>query len=141
MPALQQIRPHTLFPDKTWRRLTQRSAWRGLLMVAHAWALIIAASALVALYPNPLTWLLAVTVVGARQLGLAILMHEAAHGTLHPNTRLNAFVGEYLCAAPVGADLSRYRPYHLQHHRFTQQQEDPDLTLSAPFPTTRASLR
>jgi fatty acid desaturase len=139
--AVQQVRPFTLFPDETWRRLTQRSQWRGLLMVAHAWALIIGASALVALYPNPLTRLLAVTVVGARQLGLAILMHEAAHGTLHPNTRLNAFVGEYLCAAPVGADLAAYRPYHLQHHRFTQQDEDPDLVLSAPFPTTRASLR
>jgi fatty acid desaturase len=110
-------------------------------MVAHAWALIIAASALVALYPNPLTWLLAVMVVGARQLGLAILMHEAAHGTLHPNVRVNGFVGEYLCAAPVGADLQRYRPYHLKHHRFTQQDEDPDLVLSTPFPTTRASLR
>jgi fatty acid desaturase len=42
---------------------------------------------------------------------------------------------------PVGADLGRYRPYHLKHHRFTQQDEDPDLGLSAPFPTTRASLR
>ncbi|HEX7969265.1 MAG TPA: fatty acid desaturase, partial [Stellaceae bacterium] len=37
--------------------------------------------------------------------------------------------------------LCLYRPYHLKHHRFTQQAEDPDLVLSAPFPITRASLR
>jgi fatty acid desaturase len=110
-------------------------------MVMHAWGLIAGASGVVVLWPHPLTWLLAVMVVGARQLGLAILMHEAAHGTLHPNTTVNAFLGEWLCAVPVGGDLAAYRPYHLKHHRFTQQDEDPDLLLSAPFPTTRASLR
>jgi fatty acid desaturase len=141
LPALTQIRPFTLFSDEVWGRLTRRSSWRGLFLVAHAWALIAGASAMAAIWPNPLTWILAVMVVGGRQLGLAILMHEASHGTLHPNPRINFFVGEYLCAAPVGADLAAYRPYHLTHHRFTQQDEDPDLALSRPFPTTRASLR
>jgi fatty acid desaturase len=141
MAALQQVRPFALFSEDVWRALTARSRWRGVWMVVHAWGLIAAASALVMLWPNPLTWLLAVMIVGARQLGLAILMHEAAHGTLHPDTRLNAFLGEWLCAVPVGGDLALYRPYHLKHHRFTQQDEDPDLGLSAPFPTTRASLR
>jgi fatty acid desaturase len=141
MAAIQQVRPFSLFSDEQWAALTRRSGWRGLFLVAHAWALIAAASALVAIWPNPLTWLIAVMVVGARQLGLAILMHEAAHGTLHPNTAVNAFLGDFLCGTPVGADLARYRPYHLKHHRFTQQDEDPDLVLSAPFPTTRASLR
>ena len=40
---------------------------------------------------------------------------------------------------PVGADLNSYRSYHLQHHKFTQQPEDPDLSLSAPFPITKES--
>jgi len=31
--------------------------------------------------------------------------------------------------------------YHLAHHAHTQQENDPDLVLSAPFPTTRASYR
>ena len=34
-----------------------------------------------------------------------------------------------------------YRAYHIVHHRFTQQHNDPDLGLSAPFPITRGSLR
>ena len=41
----------------------------------------------------------------------------------------------------VGASLVAYRPYHLAHHKYAQQAEDPDLVLSAPFPVTRASLR
>lgn len=141
MAAIAQVRPFSLFTDSEWEGLTRRSSWRGIWMVAHAWALIIGASALVAIFPNPLTWLLAVMIVGARQLGLAVLMHEASHGTLHPDPAVNAFLGEFLCGVPAGADLGRYRPYHLKHHRFTQQDEDPDLVLSAPFPTTRASLR
>ena len=47
----------------------------------------------------------------------------------------------WLCAVPIGASLSAYRPYHLSHHRFAQQPEDPDLVLSAPFPVSPASLR
>jgi fatty acid desaturase len=66
-------------------------------------------------------------------------MHEAAHGGLHSNKAINEFVGQWLCAVPVGADLASYRSYHLQHHRFTQQPEDPDLSLSAPFPITKQS--
>ena len=76
-------------------------------------------------------WLipLSVMVIGTRQLGLAILMHDAAHGLLHPNRRINDVVGLWLCSST----LRDYRPYHLQHHRYVQQAEDPDLVLSAPF--------
>jgi fatty acid desaturase len=79
-------------------------------------------------------------IVGARQLGLAILMHDAAHGAIHPDLKANDFLGEWLCGAPVGAQLDKYRTYHLGHHKFAQQAEDPDLVLSAPFPITRNSL-
>jgi fatty acid desaturase len=89
----------------------------------------------------PLLIPVCVAVIGTRQLGLAILMHEAAHGGLSPNARLNDFLGHWLCAVPVGASLGLYRPYHLSHHKYAQQAEDPDLVLSAPFPVTRASLR
>ena len=36
--------------------------------------------------------------------------------------------------------MRAYRRYHLMHHRHTQTDLDPDLALSLPFPTTRASL-
>lgn len=141
MPAVARVEPKTVFTSEEWARLTARSSWRGMWLVAHAWGTIAAAIALVVVWPNPLTWLLAVMIVGTRQLGLAILMHEAAHGGLHRNRAINEWVGQWLCAVPVGADLASYRAYHLQHHRFTQQPEDPDLSLSAPFPITTESYR
>lgn len=140
MPAVNRVDPKTVFSADEWSHLTARSSWRGLWLVAHAWGVIVGALAVVTIWPNPVTWLLAVMIVGTRQLGLAILMHEAAHGGLTANQKLNEWIGQWLCAVPVGADLASYRAYHLKHHRFTQQPEDPDLSLSAPFPISKDSF-
>ncbi|MCL6282797.1 fatty acid desaturase family protein [Ruegeria sp. 2012CJ41-6] len=123
------------------RPLAARSDLRGAWLVLHCWGTIALALALFGLWPNPLTFLLAVMVIGSRQLGLAILMHEAAHNALFQRQRLNDAVGTWLCARPILADLGAYRRYHLTHHRFTQSDKDPDLPLSSKFPTSHASMR
>jgi fatty acid desaturase len=139
--AAVRVDPKDFFAPEEWAILSHRSSWRGLWLVAHAWLTIVAAGVLFVIWPNPLTLLLAVMVIGARQLGLAILMHDAAHAAVHSNLKVNDWVASWLCGAPVGADLRRYRPYHLTHHKYAQQAEDPDLGLSAPFPITVLSLR
>ncbi|MBN8528139.1 MAG: fatty acid desaturase family protein [Caulobacterales bacterium] len=139
MPAAPRIAAARLFTPEQWAPFQRRSAWIGPLLVLHCWTTIIAAVVVGVVWP----WLipLSIMVIGTRQLGLAILMHEAAHGGLTPSPRLNDALGHWLCAVPIGADLGAYRPYHLAHHKYAQQPEDPDLVLSAPFPVTPASLR
>ena len=138
MSAAPRASPSDLFTPEQWAPFQSRSAWKGPLLVAHCWAVIAAAIAVGVIWPLLIP--ICVMVIGTRQLGLAILMHEAAHGALHPNQKVNDWLGHWL-AAPVGASLAAYRPYHLSHHRFAQQPEDPDLVLSAPFPVSPASLR
>jgi fatty acid desaturase len=121
--------------------LRRRVEWKSVALIAHAWAVILAAIAAVAVFPNPLTYILAVMVIGSRQLGLAILMHDGAHGCLSSHERRNIVLSQLFCAWPVFADTLPYRRYHLAHHAHTQQPEDPDLVLSAPFPITRASYK
>jgi fatty acid desaturase len=133
-------RPDDYLKPEQIRTLSRRSDVVGVLLILHAWALILGSMALFAWWPNPFTFLLAVMVIGARQLGLAILMHDAAHGLLFQNRRLNELAATWLCAYPVFTSLALYRPYHLGHHRHTQHAEDPDLGLSTPFPITRKSL-
>jgi len=143
MAVAARVDPKDFFTADEWRPLAARSSWRGLALVAHCWAVIGLCWALViaAVYylgPIGLLALLVTTpIIGGRQLGLAILMHDAAHGALHPRRAVNDWVGEWLCAGGV----ERYRMYHLQHHKYAQQAEDPDLGLSAPFPITGPSLR
>ena len=122
------------------RPLAERSDAMGVWLILHCWGVIALAVGLFALWPNPLTFVLAVMVIGSRQLGLAILMHEAAHNALFKTRAINEFAGEWLCARPILAELAAYRHYHLTHHRFTQTDKDPDLVLSSKFPTTRRSM-
>jgi fatty acid desaturase len=119
--------------------------WRSWLSVGLDWALVFAAMALVAAWPHlptlPLVIVFALFVIGARQLGLAVLMHEASHRSLFGSRAVNDFAGSWLCGYPVWSDLYAYRAYHLQHHAKTGSAEDPDLSLVTPFPITPASLR
>jgi fatty acid desaturase len=135
MTVAARVKPEQFFTAQEWTVLSARSSWRGLALVVHCWLVIGTAIAFGVLWPIMVP--LMVVVIGNRQLGLFILMHDAAHGLLHPNRALNDWSARWFC----GSELDSYRPYHLQHHRYVQQSEDPDLVLSAPFPVTALSLR
>lgn len=135
MAAAARVAPKDYFTPQEWAPLAKKSAWKGPALIAHAWIVIGLAAGMAMAFPATIP--LAVMIIGARQLGLAILMHDAAHGALHPDLRVNDLLGDKL--TPGG--LVAYRTYHLGHHRFAQQAEDPDLALSAPFPITPLSLR
>jgi fatty acid desaturase len=122
-------------------RLRELSPWRSIWLILHCWGVIFATWAIAVTWTHPLIILLAIPVIGGRQLGLGILGHDGAHHLLFRNRRLNDWVCEWLFNRPLmGASIVPYRTYHLDHHRFTQQPNDPDLGLSAPFPISRASF-
>ena len=131
----------SVFSDDELLMLKRKSQWRAAWMIFHAWAVIFGAMALFVWWPNPLTFVAATLIIGARQLGLAILSHDASHGLLFSNMKLNDFAGTWLTDYALFGDMYAYRPYHVAgHHRFTQQKNDPDLGLTAPFPITRSSF-
>ena len=123
------------------QRLLEPRDWRSWCSIAVNWGLVAASFALVAVWPNPLTIVVALVVIGARQLSCAAIMHDAAHRCLFRDRRLNDWAGSWLAAYPVWSDLHLYRPYHLKHHAKTGRPDDPDIGLVRPFPITRASLR
>lgn len=129
-----------IFSSDEIAALTARSDLMGWRAVLFTWGVIALCLVALARWPHPLMWLLVVLVLGGRQLSLAILMHDASHGTLFRSRRLNELVGNYACGSAIGVDLQRYRRHHLQHHAKTGTPEDTDRSLAAPFPTTPASL-
>lgn len=146
----ETLRDPSLRPARAWRdaisreemqELLRTNDWRGWLSIGLDWGLVFAAMAMVAAWPNLLSVLAAIAVIGARQLGFAVLMHEAAHGTLFRSKKLNDWAGNWLCAYPIWADLRPYRRYHLQHHAKNWTAEDPDLNLAVKHPVTAASMR
>lgn len=128
------------FSREEIQRLSQRSDAAGWWAVGSTWAIIAATFAVLALWPNPVTFVLALVILGGRQLALAILMHEAAHGTLFRTRWLNDRLTDWLCARIIWVDVARYRKHHIRHHAHTGTDQDPDWSLSRPFPTQRTSL-
>jgi fatty acid desaturase len=132
---------HARFARDEIHELIRVESWRGWLSIAIDWAIVAGAFALAATWTNPVTIVAAIVLIGSRQLGFAVLMHEAAHRTLLADKRWNDWAGNWLCAYPVWTDLHPYRAYHLQHHAKNWTQDDPDIGLVLPFPITQASLR
>ena len=115
--------------------------WRSWFSLGLNWLIIFAAFALVAVWPNVLTIILSLFLIGGRQLGLAIFMHDASHHALFSRPAVNDWAGNWLAAYPIWGDLGPYRPYHLRHHAHTWTEKDPDVPLATPFPVSRARLR
>lgn len=127
-------------PRETLQELLEKSDAKGVLSLLTSYTLISLSFILLYLYPHPLSWLTTLIVLANRQLGLAILMHDAAHGTLFRTSVLNTFFGKWFCAAPVLADLDRYRTYHLEHHRTAGTPQDPDRSNYEDYPVSKKSF-
>ncbi len=90
-------------------------------------------------------FLLATTLLGALQHRLAMLGHDASHGTLLSNRLANDLAGDLFCMFPILATLQFYRRFHMPHHQYTNDPElDSDLvnlgrsTRVAEFPMPAA---
>ncbi len=123
------------------RPFTQRSDLRAWWMVAVNFAMIAGALALPVLWLNPLTVLLSILILGGRQLGLAVIYHDASHGVFFRTRGLNDFIGHWVAGALLNTSMYAYRTYHLKHHRFAGTEQDPDMPLANNYPASRASLK
>ncbi len=111
-----------------------------LLLIAN-WVSIFAILAMVYIWTNPLTILLALILLPGRQLGLAVLMHDCGHNVLFESKRLNQFFGQWFCANAVLQDLPSYAKNHLRHHKAAGTKDDPDLGNYQDYPVELSSFR
>lgn len=131
----------SLFSKQELREILTLDDRRSLATLAVNWGIVFAAFALVGWRANPLTIGLALFLIGGRQLGCAIVMHEAAHRSFLSSRKWNDRIGNWLGAYPIWADVLPYRNYHLVHHAKTGTEADPDLALTLPFPISKRSFR
>jgi fatty acid desaturase len=94
----------------------------------------------VAVFPNIFTIIIALFIIGGKQLGCAIIMHDASHYSLFKSKKLNDLVGNFLGGYPIFNNIEQYRPYHFQHHIATGTEDDPDINLVSGYPAKMASM-
>ena len=126
------LKPNEVLSDEQIVHLREKSDLKGIGLLTHAWMIILLAVSIFSIFPNIFTFIAAVLIIAGRQLGLAILMHEGAHGLITNNSKLNNSLSQWVCAFPVWSDTYGYRHYHLAHHRNTQLEDC--LLYTSPSP-------
>ncbi len=87
-------------------------------------------------------WPAGALVMGALQLRMFVLHHEAAHRLLFSARRVNDVVGINLLGwLAFGSGTHGYRRVHTQHHRDEFGPAEPDLLLYSFYPISGKSLR
>lgn len=81
-----------------------------------------------------LFYFVAAVIIASRQHALLVLMHEAAHFRISKNQLFNDFIGEMFAAFPTMSTLVGYRKHHIQHHRTTNTDADPDWARKLSLP-------
>ena len=128
------------FSKEEVSKLHEYSDWKALWEVAYNWLWIIAAFALVYFVPNVMTIIIALFIIGGKQLGCAIIMHDTGHKALFKSKRLNHFFGNWFGAFPIFMDMPAYGKYHLEHHLNVGLDEDPDTNLAKGYPAKPFSM-
>lgn len=135
-----KIRPLDILNESQLSEIRQKNDLRNIFALLFDWGLMIIGLYAFYNYPSFLSFFASLVVIGSRQFALAVLAHDGAHNLLFSNSKINDFMSQWFCAYPIFQDNRVYRPYHLKHHRFTETENDPDLSLSAPFPITKKSF-
>ena len=130
-----------LLTEEEFARVTRKDDLLAARIVATDWLLIGGAFFLAGAYPNPLTILLAIILIGSRQLGLGVIVHEAGHRTLFSSSRLNDFAGNWLAGYWVFSEKATYMKGHLIHHKHAGTENDPDLVNYRSYPIDRQALK
>ncbi len=83
----------------------------------------------------PLLWL----IIANRQHAILVLMHDATHGLAYKTHWLNELVGEVFCGGPAFVSMATYRHNHLAHHKWMNEDKDPDWVRKLADPEERST--
>ncbi|MDE1462507.1 fatty acid desaturase family protein [Spartinivicinus poritis] len=120
--------------------LRKLSNIKATIHLVRCWLVIAAIFTLAAIFPNPITLLLAVLLLGGSQLSLGGLLHDCSHRAMFKRQWVNGVIGHWLGGVPVLVPMSFYRKYHFIHHTRTGENIDPDVGNIKNYPVTKASM-
>ena len=118
----------------------QRSNTKAFAILNWIWGSTLLCFALAAYFPYWPVYLFVVFVLGGRQHGLGMIMHETGHNTFFENKKLNEITGNWLTAPFVLLNAKTYTTYHMTHHKRAGTEDDPDLSNYKNYPITKMSL-
>ena len=122
-------------------RVTSKDDLRAASIVLFNWAMVIGLFVLAAAFPNPVTILLTVLLLGGRQMAFGVLVHETGHKSFFTSQSVNNFVATWLSGYWVFSDKDAYMKGHLLHHKDCGTIDDPDLKNFDAYPVSITSFK
>lgn len=122
------------------RRLSEKSNVQAIWMTISNFTLIVVGFSVPIYWDHWVAWCVATVLLGARALGLGVLVHDTAHQTLFTSRAVNEWAGKWLFGGLPNVPYHAYRHGHLTHHRYAGTKQDPDLVFVAGYPASGASL-
>lgn len=111
---------------------------RWLFWIGFEW--IVICSALVMAYLYPVTFLLALLVLGSRQQALVILGHEAVHHAVAGKSILADRIADVMCFWVNGTSTDGFRAFHILHHAHVNGPLDPEVDERSKRPEQWTNL-
>lgn len=139
-------------PAATLKALSRLEPRRAVLRVFAEWAIIAGAIAFSASFFNPIVYVLAVMLIGARQHALLVLGHDASHYRILSKRWQNDLFANVFLMWPTFASVEAFRKFHGTHHQYTNLPNDGnrhiwythdaagDLAPDWQYPKTRLGL-
>ncbi len=84
-----------------------------------------------------IVYILSVLIIGSRQHALGSLVHDGTHYTLSKNRYVNDLICDLFCAFPIFISSRGFRTFHIQHHRYTRTEKDPEVMAINQDPAYR----
>ena len=122
-------------------RVTSKDDLKAACIVLFDWSMVIGLFILAASFPNPVTMLFTILLLGGRQMAFGVLVHETGHKSLFTSPNVNDFVGTWLSGYWVFSDKDAYMKGHLMHHRDCGTVDDPDLKNFDAYPVPISSFK
>ena len=112
------------------RALMEIRPWRVARDLALTWLLLVGLIQ-VGILGN--SWVLipvCLVLIGCLQNGLITWTHEASHGSIHRNRKVNDTLSDLLICGPAGICVDQYRWHHVNHHKYLGN-PDKEVELAA----------
>jgi fatty acid desaturase len=133
--ATNDARDLAISIDRDYLKEIYTPVWQRLVLdLLLDWTIIIGSAWLAFTFLNPVSYILAVIVIGARMHALAVLMHDVSHFRFLNNRRLGDFIINFFVCWPMFVTVAKYRANHLKHHQNLNSEDDPDWTAKQGHP-------
>ena len=77
--ATGNVKPLDVISEEQYEKIKEKQDWRNILSISFNWLQMAVAMVFFFYYPNVVTFLLALVIIGSKQFALAVLAHDAAH--------------------------------------------------------------